>query len=488
MTIKLPVVKKLLAVVLLLTVTCTSSSDARNDQKGGHGGGGHAVSSGGGPRQAGGGHAPSHVAPSHVAPSHVAPSHVAPSHVAPSHVAEGGHIAKPGPTGSVSANREPSRSSPYRSNAVGSATRQNPVAHASRQATAGQNQSIAAGGLNSQHSAQVYATSGAQRSNNRANPGTASSVTDPAWSKNRSPQWHQAVANRQQYWNRWTNDNRAQLQRFQSTRGQQWNQIAHWWNGRNVPQTMHSDPSWNTFRNNVMNFRDERRMEVWNSASWQYDHLFDDRWWAGCGWYPSVAVVYWNPWWWWTPCDWISFSVFLGWGTVAPVYYDPGVNWVDAGQVEYYDGEPIGSTADCADWAARLADPPNPSAPTPPEDGQPADWKPLGVWALTQEEKGDAFMFLQLSVNKGGVISGAFSDVLTGEKEPVTGEIDKVTQRAAFHFGNNKTTIIETGAYDLTQDVASCFVRFGTAPPQTWLLVRLPAPTMPSTPSPISQR
>lgn len=97
-------------------------------------------------------------------------------------------------------------------------------------------------------------------------------------------------------------------------------------------------------------------------------------------------------------------------------------------------------------------------------------------------------MFLQLSVNKGGVISGAYSNVLTGENEPVAGEIDKSTQKAAFHFGNNKTTIIETGAYDLTQDVASCFVRFGTAPPQTWLLIRLPAPSMPSAPTPITQR
>ena len=88
-------------------------------------------------------------------------------------------------------------------------------------------------------------------------------------------------------------------------------------------------------------------MEVWDGARWYYDDLFDDRWWAGCGWYPAVAVGYWNPWWWWTPCDWASFSLFLGWGTVAPVDYDCGVNWVDEGQVEYFDGRPIGSESDC---------------------------------------------------------------------------------------------------------------------------------------------
>jgi hypothetical protein len=169
---------------------------------------------------------------------------------------------------------------------------------------------------------------------------------------------------------------------------------------------------------------------------------------------------------------------------------------VDDGQFVYYDGAPIGSTAECADRAVRLAyskDPPPP--PTPPGENQTGDWKPLGVWALTQEEKGDAFMFLQLSVNKAGAISGAYANVLSGEKEPVVGQIDKATQRAAFHIGNtqgtgntNQQTVIEAGAYKLTQDVASCFVRFGAGQAQTWLMVRLPAPTMPTVPTPIGEQ
>ncbi|MBV8177199.1 MAG: hypothetical protein JO151_21925 [Verrucomicrobia bacterium] len=237
-----------------------------------------------------------------------------------------------------------------------------------------------------------------------------------------------------------------------------------------------------------MNFRNERRLEIWNDARWYHDNLFDDRWWGACGWDPTIAVSYWDPSWWWTPCDWASFSFFLGWGAPAPVYYDCGVNWVDDGQIEYFDGQPIGSTINCANWALQLADPPNPPpAPTPPGADQNADWKSLGVWALTQEDKGDAYMFVQLSINKSGLISGGYANVLSGEKEPVVGQIDKSTQRVAFHFGSNKTTVIETGAYNLTQQVASCFVRFGTAPPQTWLMVRLPAPAMPKAPTQISK-
>jgi hypothetical protein len=162
---------------------------------------------------------------------------------------------------------------------------------------------------------------------------------------------------------------------------------------------------------------------------------------------------------------------------------------VDDGQTVYFDSRAIGSTSDSANWAAQLADPPNlPAAPTPPGNEQAADWKPLGVWALTQEERGDAIMFLQLSVNKSGVISGAYANVMSGEKEPVVGRIDQATQKTAFRFGNNKTTVIETGAYNLTQDVASCFVRFGAGPPQNWLMVRLPAPTMPNAPTRLSEQ
>jgi hypothetical protein len=67
--------------------------------------------------------------------------------------------------------------------------------------------------------------------------------------------------------------------------------------------------------------------------------------------------------------------------------------------------------------------------------------------------------------------------------------------RAAFHIGNaqgagntNQQTVIEAGAYNLTQDVASRFVRFGTGQAQTWLMVRLPAPAMPNAPTRIGEQ
>jgi hypothetical protein len=46
----------------------------------------------------------------------------------------------------------------------------------------------------------------------------------------------------------------------------------------------------------------------------------------------------------------------------------------------------------------------------------------------------------------------------------------------------NSSTVLEAGLQDLTQEVASCLVHFGTDTTQTWLLVRLKNPDMSKTP------
>lgn len=108
---------------------------------------------------------------------------------------------------------------------------------------------------------------------------------------------------------------------------------------------------------------------------------------------------------------------------------------------------------------------------------------PLGVWALAPEEKGDAYLFFQLSVDKNGVVSGAYQNALSGEKAPISGQLDKKTQRVAWKIGTNGNTVIETGLQNLTKEVASCLIHFGPDQTQTWLLVRLKQPEMPSAPT-----
>jgi hypothetical protein len=124
--------------------------------------------------------------------------------------------------------------------------------------------------------------------------------------------------------------------------------------------------------------------------------------------------------------------------------------------------------------AQAVAQPPPPTPPSDPK--QQGDWMPLGVFALAQEERGDPVMFFQLSVNREGVISGAFQSTLTNETKQVAGTVDKASQRAAWRIGDSGKTIYETTLANLTQEVSAVAVHFDGNRTQTWLLVRMPAP------------
>jgi hypothetical protein len=88
---------------------------------------------------------------------------------------------------------------------------------------------------------------------------------------------------------------------------------------------------------------------------------------------------------------------------------------------------------------------------------------------------------LKSPIDRNGVVSGAYQNVLSGEKSPISGQVDKKTQRVAWKIGTNNT-VIETGLQNLGQDVASCLVHFGPDTTQTWLLIRLKQPQMPTAP------
>jgi hypothetical protein len=168
--------------------------------------------------------------------------------------------------------------------------------------------------------------------------------------------------------------------------------------------------------------------------------------------------------------------------------YDYGANVVDSGDDVYVNGQDWGSEADYAQQADDLANPPDDEeepAP-PPASGQPAAWQPLGVFALVQEEKGDAVMFFQLAVNKDGLIGGSFANMLTDGSARVTGSVDKKTQRAAWHVGNKTNTVYEAGLVNLTHDVAPVLIHFAARATQTWLLVHMPSPDLPIAPASVT--
>jgi hypothetical protein len=282
---------------------------------------------------------------------------------------------------------------------------------------------------------------------------------------------------------KWGKDNQGQLADFRTNRGKDWNNIDNFWNNRNASDTINK-PEWNNYKNNVNAFRNNRAIEINNNVQNHFDNNFNDSWWGGCGWWRGPVYSGANPWWWWGAATVATVGTFLALdATYQPPVYDYGVDVVYQGDEVYVDGTPVATAEQYSQQAIALANSPaeQPPPPAPPDPGQQAEWLPLGVWALTQEEKGDAYMFLQISIDKNGVVTGAYQNVLSGEKSPISGQVDKKTQRVAFKIGSNNT-VIETGLQNLTQDVASCLVHFGPDTTQTWLLVRLKQPEMPNAP------
>jgi len=107
---------------------------------------------------------------------------------------------------------------------------------------------------------------------------------------------------------------------------------------------------------------------------------------------------------------------------------------------------------------------------------------------LVQEEKGDPTMFFQLSVNRDGIISGAYTNTFSSDQNSVAGEVDKKTQRVGWRIGDNTETVFETTLGNLTLDVAPIAIHFGNDRTQNWLLVRMPDPSSKSQPPLVNQK
>jgi hypothetical protein len=205
--------------------------------------------------------------------------------------------------------------------------------------------------------------------------------------------------------------------------------------------------------------------------------VFDDHWWGGCGWgagwvgnYPS------NPWWWWAPVAWSGVTTFVDAITPDPIYIDYGMNVIYEGETVYVDNQPIPAEQYSEPITQMAVTAEQPPPPMPPAEGQKAEWLPLGVFALAQEEKGDPVLIFQISVNRAGDITGGYKSTITDDQRPIAGKVDKASQRVAWRIGENMETIFVTSLANLTQDVSPLAIHFGKTRTQTWLLVRMPEP------------
>jgi uncharacterized protein (TIGR03000 family) len=201
--------------------------------------------------------------------------------------------------------------------------------------------------------------------------------------------------------------------------------------------------------------------------------------WRPLGWNAATA---------WRWATWPALTGWFGW-TAPPVYYDYGTTIVYQGDQVYVNGQPGPTAAAYYQQADELAQ----SAPAaPPPAQKEAEWQPLGVFALVQGEQSDTSAVFQLAVNKAGIIGGNYYDVLTENTLPVRGAVDQKTQRACWTIGDQKTTVYDTGIFNLTKEESPLLIHFGKDRTQQWLLVRLqekdakapPAPAEVAAPAP----
>jgi hypothetical protein len=282
----------------------------------------------------------------------------------------------------------------------------------------------------------------------------------PNWnerSQNRDNQWRQRVDNRNDAWNQRSQQRQQRRDDFQKNRDQRWDNLQ---SSRDDRQNWRDQrrQDWQQHREDLWNYRADRAEEIWDNVQDYYDDIFDDAWWGYYGWGPWWGYYPADPWWWWGSATWSSLESFAS-VPAEPVYVDYGMNVV-------YEGD-----------TAYVADQPIPAAPLPSDvANQDTEWIPLGVFALAQEERGDPIMFFQLSMNREGIISGAFQSTAANDIRPVAGQADKTSQRVAWRIGVNTDTIFETTLGNLTQDVSPIAVHFQNWETQTWLLVRMPEP------------
>ena len=233
-------------------------------------------------------------------------------------------------------------------------------------------------------------------------------------------------------------------------------------------------------REEIRDYWEDRADDIRDRLEDRRDHLFDDDWWERRRWRNRPVLVS-NPWWWWKPAQWTTVNVFLDAGWSEPLPYDYGTDVIYDETTVYVRGEPVGTPVEYSRNVIQLA---NPSLDVIAEAPVVEEaWTPLGVWALVQEDQGDAVMFFQLSVDKDGMISGAYVNVVSGEELPVVGRVDRTTQRAAWHIGDQTEKVFEAGMTSLTQDQASCLVHLAPGEMQPWLLVRMEGPDLPDTPA-----
>jgi hypothetical protein len=199
----------------------------------------------------------------------------------------------------------------------------------------------------------------------------------------------------------------------------------------------------------------------------------------GRDWYDSHPGAWYYPGWrdgWaWGGVGWDDLGDYWGVST-EPVEYDYGNNITYQNNEVYYGNQPTESAASYYMQAQSLALTTPATAPAPTKATQ-SDWKPLGVYALTQGSQTNTNVVFQLAVNKAGNIRGNYYNALTQETKQVHGAVNKKDMRASWVVGSNNNVVYDTGLANLLKAQSTCLVHMSKTQTQQWNLIKLNQPT-----------
>jgi hypothetical protein len=102
-----------------------------------------------------------------------------------------------------------------------------------------------------------------------------------------------------------------------------------------------------------------------------------------------------------------------------------------------------------------------------------AQWMELGVFALTADGQAQPTAMVQLSVSKDGAVKGTHYDVLTDTTQPLSGSVDKTTQRVVWSLASNKSVVYETSLLTLTGTQGAMLIHFPGNQSQRWNVARV---------------
>ncbi|HZZ72656.1 MAG TPA: protocadherin, partial [Pirellulales bacterium] len=164
---------------------------------------------------------------------------------------------------------------------------------------------------------------------------------------------------------------------------------------------------------------------------------------------------------------------------VAPIYYNYGDNVTYQDGSVYYGDQVYATQEQFADQSAQIA-----AAglqATPPPDDQ---WQSLGVFAMVQGDETNSNDLFQLALDANGTLRGNYYNAISDSTTPLSGSLDKTSQRLAWTLDGKKTPVYETGLYNVTQAETTMLVHFGKDRTEQYKLFRLEQPENDSGTSP----